>query len=238
VIKLDENQFGRIMRRLSHRAAETSTRAGCLDEESLAVYLSGGLEEGQRCEVESHLVACPFCLDDLVGAQRAAQAGDNGTAPNRVLAKASALIRGNRSAPHFLELVVQLARDSLNLISTSGELVLSTAPLAIRSKGKSPVGATLQVAKDLDKFRVIVEVERTEGELCRVTVNVTPMAGTLADGLRLSLLSGDREQASYLTRQGTVIFDRVPPDEYQVMVYESGNYLGVIRLAIKEDRDE
>ena len=74
----------------------------------------------------------------------------------------------------------------------------------------------LHVESELGEFKVAVEVERLEGDLCQVAVNVKSNAGSVADGLRLSLMSGEREQASYLARQGAAIFDRIPPGEYQL----------------------
>jgi hypothetical protein len=55
-----------------------------------------------------------------------------------------------------------------------------------------------------------------------------------ADDIRLSLLAGGREQASYLARQGTVIFDRISPGDYHLAISENNVPLGSIRLTIKE----
>jgi hypothetical protein len=70
--------------------------------------------------------------------------------------------------------------------------------------------------------------------LSQVVVNVRANAGAVADGIRLSLMSGGREAASYLARQGTAIFDRIGPGDYQLEVSESGHSVGSIRLTIKE----
>lgn len=236
MVEQDEEQIGRLVGRLLSRTQKHSGRIGCLDEESLAAYLQGDLIDARRREIEEHLAACAFCVDELVAAHQAAQQSEVDTVPQPVLQRVIGLIPSTRKQIDVLNLVVRLVRDMLELVTTSGELVPATTPARIR--GKSPGPGTLQVAKDLDKIRVTVEVERTESELCQVTVDVTPTAEALADGLRLSLLSGDREQASYLARQGTVIFDRIPPGEYQLAVSESGNSLGVIRLTIKEENRE
>ena len=55
---------------------------------------------------------------------------------------------------------------------------------------------------------------------------MTPKIGSVADGIRLSLLSGEREQASYLARQGSAIFEGIPHGEYRLVVAESGVPLG------------
>lgn len=178
----------------------------------------------------------PFALTSWWPRIKRGQQSELDTVPQSVLQRVIGLIPSTRKQIDVLNLVVRLLRDAVELVTTSGEHVLIATPAGVR--GKSPASGTLKVAKDLDKVRVTVEVERTEADLCQVTVNVTPTAGAVADGLRLSLLSGDREQASYLARQGTVIFDRIPPGEYQLAVFESGNSLGAIGLTIEEYRDE
>jgi hypothetical protein len=50
--------------------------------------------------------------------------------------------------------------------------------------------------------------------------------------VRLSLSSGDREQASFLTRAGVVVFDRIAPGEYGIAVSESGAVVGRIKLSL------
>lgn len=237
MVERDEEQIGRLFGLfLLSRTRKQSSRIGCLNEESLAAYLHGDLNAARRREIEEHLAACAFCVDELVAAHQAGQQSEFDTVPQSVLQRVIGLIPSTRKQIDVLNLVVRLLRDTVELVTTSGEHVLVAIPAGVR--GKSPGPRTLQVAKDLDKVRVTVEVERTEADLCQVTVNVTPTAGAITDGLRLSLLSGDREQASYLARQGTVIFDRIPPGEYQLAVFESGNSLGAIGLTIEEYRDE
>lgn len=236
MVETDEEQIGWLFGRLLSRTRKQSSRVGCLDEESLAAYLQGDLTDVRRRKIEEHLAACSHCLDELVAAYQAAQQSEVDTVPQPVLQRVIGLIPSTRKQIDVLHLVVRLVRNMLELVSTSGELVPATTPAGIR--GKSPGPGTLHVAKDLHKVRVTVEVERTEGELCQVTVNVTPTAGAVAEGLRVSMLSGDREQASYLARQGKAIFERISPGDYLLAVTEAGNSLGTIELSIKEDGRE
>ena len=117
----DEEQFGMILRHLLPQKREQSRGTGCPDDENLAAYLSGSLTETQRGELENHLAACSFCLDELCAAHAATQEGREETVPRRVLDKAMALIPATHPAPDFLELVVRLVRDSLEVVSTTGD---------------------------------------------------------------------------------------------------------------------
>ena len=238
MIEQDEVQIGRILRRFLRRDREETKRVGCPDDERLANYLGESLSEAERRELESHLASCAGCLDDLGAAYKAQHEEDRDTVPQRLLEKAMALIPAKQAKPDFLEVVVKLVRDSLELVSTSGQLAFATTAAEIRGKGKSLDSTILQVEKELGKFRIWIEVERTEGDLCQVVVKVKAKGQLVADGIRLSLVAGGREQASYLARQGMIIFDRIPPGEYRLALSEGNAPLGSVRLMIKEDHHE
>jgi len=239
VIERDEESLGRLLRRLAQREPGRNSQTGCPEDETLAAYLDGGLSESARDEIESHLAECRSCLDHFLAAEKGASDGFEATVPPRVLARAMALVPQRKPKDDIFHLVVELARDSLALISTSGRLVVPT--LAVQIRGKENMTASdvlLCIESELGQFQVSVEVERLEDNLCQVAVKVTPIMGSGADGLRFSLMSGQREQASYLARQGAATFDRVPPGEYRLAVTESGKSLGAIELTIKEDSRE
>ena len=230
----DEEQIGKILRLFLIRQSRKTFRTGCPDEESLAGYLSGGISDGRKRQLDGHLADCAVCLDDIGSAYRAQQQGEHDAVPQRLLEKATALVSAKRAEPDFLEIVVNLLRNSLELVSTSGHVGFGMTAAEIRGKEKSSDSTILQVEKEVGKFQIRIEVERTEDELCQVAVTVKANGKTVADGIRLSLVSGHREQASYLARQGVAVFDRIPPGEYRLAVSEASALLGSIRLVIKE----
>ncbi len=236
--KRNEEQIGKILTYLAGKARAQGTRTACPDEEELATYLSGGLGQPAREELESHLAACTACLDDVTAAHASIPGSEKEAVPQRLLEHAIALVPAVSEEPNIFDLVVRLVLNSIQLVSTSGELVPATAPAGIRGKLKSSATAIVQIEKEVGKFKVGVEVERVEGDLCQVAVTVNARGMSIDDGIRVSLLSGRREQASYLTRQGTAIFDRVLPGEYRLAVSQLGRHIGSMRLAIKEAHHE
>lgn len=234
----DEELLGPLLQLLRQREPGKNTQIGCPEDESLAAYLDGGLVETARSEIENHLADCRHCLDHILAAETAAREGPAATVPPKMLARAMALVKQPEPKGEIFKLVVELVRDSLALISTSGHLVMPTLAAQIRGKENSVDNSVLHVESELGEFKVAVEVERLEGDLCQVAVTVKSSARSVADGLRLSLMSGEREQASYLARQGAAIFDRIPPGEYHLVVTGSGDAIGVIQLSIKENGHE
>jgi hypothetical protein len=234
VIERDEDFLVRLLRRLPQIRPGRQGRSGCPDEEALAVYLSGALGEADNSFMENHLAGCADCFDELLAAHRAAQNEAGAAVPAKAAARAMALRAKPKLTSEIFNLVVGLARDSLELISTSGRLVMPALAAEVRGKGKPAGAGILRVEKNLGELQIAVEVERLDGDFCQVAVNVAPYGKPSADGLRLSLFSGAREQASFLARQGSVIFDRVTPGKYQLAVSAAGGVLGMIGLTIQE----
>jgi len=233
VIDPNDEQLGKILAYLMAQKPRNK-RAGCPDEESVASYLADGLTPRMGEEVETHLAKCTACLDELSAAYSSMLGDEKETVPEALVTKAMALIPHLVQEEGFFEMVVRLARGSLELVSTTGQLVEVPGLAGVRGKLETPGTTILQVEKEVGRFKVTVEVEPVEDELCQLAVTVRAEGALPADGIRLSLLAGSREQASYLVRQGTAIFDRIPPGDYRLAISEANTPLGSIRLTIKE----
>jgi hypothetical protein len=229
----DEEQIGRILQDLSKRGRKKTGRSGCPDDESLASYLSRLLPEHAEKGMERHLADCSLCLDDLVAVHKAAQDEEEGV-PQGIVERAMALVHPALRAEHFLDLAVRLVRDSVELVRTSGHLIPTWAPVGIRGRPGPSATGILQVEKEIGNFKVSVEVERVDAGFCQVAVKVKRDDASVSNGFRVSLISRGREQASYLTRQGEAMFDRVPLGEYNLSISDSGTPVGSIRLELTE----
>ena len=234
MIDRDEEKVERILRHLLALRGKGSGRADCLDEETLASYLSGMVAENPSADVEAHLADCSFCLAEVIAAHKATQESDTEEAHRLLMERVMALIPTAQAGPAFLDLVVRLVKDSVELVSTSGRLIPTMALVGIRGRPRPSETSILQVVKEMGRLNVEVEVERVENRLCQVVVRVRGKEGRVVEGVRLSLFSGDREQASYLTRQGEAVFDRVAEGEYNLAISDSGASVGRIRLRIME----
>jgi hypothetical protein len=185
-------------------------------------------------EIHIHLAQCTTCLDEISAAYSSMGGAEKETVPEALVAKARALMPQAPQEEGFFDMVVRLVRGSLELVSTTGKLVEIPALAGVRGKPEAPGTAILQVEKEMGRFKVAVEVEPVEDELCQVAVTVKAGGSLTADGIRLSLLAGGREQASFLARQGTAIFNRISPGDYRLAISEANAALGSIRLTIKE----
>ena len=223
----DEERIAEILRRLMSRTQGRDNQADCPDEETLAVFLSGSLDDAARNLVETHLTSCSLCVEDLVAAYKSGKLGID-KVPQRLVDNAMGLVQGRET---LFDLAVRLVKGSIELISTSARVIPAPAPV-LRGEVKPAEANSLQVEQEVGRFRIAVELDLTEAGMCQVVANVREETGELAEGVRLSLSSGDREQASFLTRAGTVVFDRIAPGEYSIAVSESGAVVGKIKLSL------
>ena len=232
---LIEDKIERLLQARLARRTQKGTRQECPDEESLANYLGGLLTNEARESLETHLAGCTFCVDEIVAAHKAMQETAMETVPQRVMDRAMGLVPAKQKSEGVFDLVVRLVKDSIELVSTSGQWItpLAAAPAGVRGRATEAESSILQVEKEMGKFKVAVEVERIETELCQVVVNVSGLEGKPAEGVRVSLLAGGREQASYVTRQGEAVFDRIPQGEYNLALSETGAPVGMIRLKME-----
>lgn len=225
----DEEKIVELLRRLPNRANDSADRANCPDEETLAIFLGGPLAGEARREVEAHLAKCSFCVEDLVAAYRSGQDYNIERLPQQLIDKAMALVEGKET---LFDLAVRLVKDSIELISTSGRVTSALLQAAVRGKVEPSKGGVLQLEKEVGRFNVAVEMEVVEAGMCQMVVSVKDEGGRLAEGIRLSLISAGREQASFLTRRGVVVFDRIPPGEYSISLSDSRTPVGTISLRL------
>jgi hypothetical protein len=229
----EEEKIDLILRHFSARRKQKTSRTDCPEEEILANYLGRLLEDDEAMRLEAHLAECSLCAEEIVAVRKSTHDTGEKTVPQQVIDRARSLLLAGQLS--VLDLVVRLVNGSVELISTSGRLVLASPSLGVRARPKTEETAILQVEKEMAKFKVTVEVEQVEARLCQVLVRIEAEGNRPADGIRLSLFAGRREQASYLTRRGQAIFDRLPVGVYDLDLSDSGTPVGTIRLELTNE---
>ncbi len=231
----DEKKIQRVLQGLADKQVRIVSRSECPDEENFANYLSGLLGNEAKQSLEAHLGICTFCVDDIVAAHKAAQETATERVPQWIMDRAMGLVPAKLRSEGVFDLVVRMVKDSLELVRTTGEWIapLAVVPVGVRGRAQPLDSGILRVEKLMGDFKVGIEVERVESGICQVAVSVVGQGGSPANDLRVSLLTGGREQASYLTKNGEAVFDRIPQGVYDLQISDSGAPLGVVKLAME-----
>jgi hypothetical protein len=224
-------------------AAPTTPLGKCLDAPTLAAYLDRGLAMAQKAAAEQHLLRCRDCLDELMAAS--ARMADLEAAATPISAEllkraialdpVAASKRPLAEARKVIDLVVNLLRDSVELISTSGQLQLSPVPVSVRGESQTGANNILRIEDALGDLQIAVVVEAVKVGRCQVTVDVARQDEGALSATRISLLRADRAVAAYPVRQGQAVFEDVPPGDYQLVIAQAGETVGSVNLKIDGD---
>ena len=118
----NNDQIGRILAFLMAKKPRNG-RAGCPDEEALASYVAGGVTPSMDEQIDVHLAQCTACLDELSAAYSSMLGNEKEAVPDGLLAKAMALMPQKAHEEGFFDIVVRLVRGSVELVSTTGQLI-------------------------------------------------------------------------------------------------------------------
>ncbi len=207
---------------------------GCLTEFDLGAYMDGKLAIDRREVVEQKLAECPDCLRELIALRRLTGRHDNDTEdiPERAIIRAAALYGEGRSP---FDVVISLMKETLRVIKSSPSLQLSYPAPAFELRNSKAVSARMAViTKTFEKMNAEIDIEQIEAELCNIKVTVVPTtAGFQSQGIRIELISGERELASYFVEHGFVLFEEIGKGSYSLRIRKKDHLFGAVTLSLE-----
>jgi hypothetical protein len=210
----------------------------CLSDEYLIDYIEGRLTSNQRRQVEFHLSLCDQCLEYSYifrGIGSAVFIGDASIAPSaltkRVIGNLDRLDQGS-----LLDRLVARARALClqwqHFLELNGKLGFATlAP--IRGNKALVADDLVLLNKTFSDLETEISVEKIDRRLANVSVAVRKANPEKAP-VRVSLMTGDREIASYLVDTGEAYFESVAFGHYTLVFTHNGSSIGRYSFNIKE----
>jgi hypothetical protein len=225
-----DDKIAELLSHLPGRVSGRVDRLDCPEEEKLADFLAGHLEKDARAALESHLAQCSLCLDELVAAYKSGALAGMETVPQRLIDNAIRLVEGRES---LFDIVVRVSKGTLEIIRTSVPVSWPALAADLRGTPAGHSGKVLQLSKAIGRFNVTAELDAVEEGMCLLDVYVKDELGRPAEGVRLTLSSEGREQASFLTpTSGEIVFEGILPADYQLAVFDGGGLVGSIELRL------
>lgn len=198
---------------------EMSAYDDCPYAETMASYLDKTLGGKELELVESHLVRCDACLDQVLLCS---------TAPQPIASP-------EKSPTPAVDLIIRFLRQTVEIIKGLGEIEILPTPaaLAVRSSGND-CGAprSLRFKKKFNGLSVEVEIEKTNNDKAEIRVEPS-MGDKLIENARITLLRGGRELASEISRSGSVLFEEVEIKDHEIRLTRQGQTIGEIALAME-----
>lgn len=210
----------------------------CLSDEHLTDYLEGRLSPMQRGQVELHLSICDQCLEyvhifrrigSAVSINQAAIAPTAAT--KRVLGGLDRLDEGSL-LDKLKGRVKALSLQWQRFLEQNSKL--SFAALAPIRGNKTLVADDLVLLhKTFSDLETEISVEKVDRQLANVSVAIRKANPEKAP-IRVSLMSEDREVASYLMDTGDAHFESVTFGHYALMFTHNSTLIGHYSFQIKE----
>ncbi|MCK4547621.1 MAG: zf-HC2 domain-containing protein [Candidatus Eisenbacteria sp.] len=196
----------------------------CISDEAMAAYVDGRIDPEERRRIESHLVRCDRCIEQIAVLKRVTDSRESLAGvriPDRVLARAEALIAerfGRRVS--VLDLVVRVAEGLVSVVKTTGE-VLSPDLCPVPARGRKKRGKNVFVKQRAGTADVIVEMEsRGDHPTLRVFLENTETQEPL-DGVRVNL-KGPAGMESRFAEQGLADFGPKTAGQYRIEIEDVG----------------
>jgi len=210
----------------------------CISEERFAEYLDNLLNATQKEVVEKHLNSCDACFEKSILFSKVATEMQNmkqTNVPEELISETKELIR-KQSSKDMIEIVLEFGKDIINIIKDTAGVctVPELAVLSVRNGTQPSKGtAVVKLSREFQGIKADISVEKTGNAECEIEATLSDTSsGELLDDIRVSLISGEKELASYLTVKGSASFKALKFDHYVLEIYKGKDLSGSILLKL------
>ena len=204
------------------------------DEEALACFLEGRLEDEESAQIKEHLLACDACAEAFALSLKLNEEAED--PPEELLARVKNSVLSEQKSL-ILEIALRLKEKALEIINTTGDVLLGQelvpAPI-LRSRQIKDFKDEVTILKDFNELRVEAKVENKGKDTFNLIIVVKQKeTQKVLKDLRVTLMKEDLELESYLADTGSVTFEHVLLGKYRVEISTIENNLASILLDIK-----
>jgi len=219
----------------------------CPNEEILADYIEGRLEKKQRRLIENHLSTCDRCLQTIIVANSMYTDYDNYEFQEVPEYVTQTIIQNFVSQKDkMLNIMITRARRLWERFKLSladmGMLFFNDLQLAPVRRGARVVRARTQSRrrKAFDCLKTDIDIQKTGDNRARIKIQIKRVDDAV-DKIRVILLKRkldispviDREIASDILHENSVLFENIPFDHYNLTFTRDGVILGRYLFQIK-----
>jgi hypothetical protein len=208
----------------------------CLSEEIFAEYLGNLLGPVQKEKAEQHLAECETCFQKSILFSRAIKNMKNRELPHvprELISEARKAVR-EQSQRDMKEVVIEFGEKIINVIKDAAGICILPEPAVLSARSSGEQEKSLQVVELCSEFNGIqidVSLEKAGKTECEIEARLSDTAsGIPLDDIRVNLMAGERELASYLSVKGCVSFRKLRFDTYILRIYQGKEYIGAVLL--------
>jgi hypothetical protein len=226
----------RLIKGYLRKESKMRQKTKCLDEEILAAFYDGKLDEGLEKQVREHLLSCDKCIELAAAIVPQFDEKDIEEKVKVPLRSLNRVMRLDPAREGAWEVMVSFARDVVQSIKTGGDVSVTSPVPAEAFRGGPQVISESLVAfkKEFPPFFAEIEVEKVKDDKGEITVSVSEKeTGQPARGLRVSLFDPKKELESYVLDHGRAVFENIKFGKYLLHLTKKGKEIGKISLNMK-----
>jgi hypothetical protein len=229
-----------ILKRLISRHVKALSPGGgeCLSEEQFSAYLDNTLGPGEREKAEDHFLRCEACFRKSIlytGAAEEMERAGQIDVPEDLLARTKQLSR-RRAGMNAAEVVLSFGKNVVSIIRDSARICTVPGPVALTARDGGKKEDVHQVANISTSFHGVqadISVEKVHDGEFEIEARVSDAAsGNPLNDIRVNLVRGTKELASFLTEDGSVLFRRVTFERYVLELYKGREFLGAVPVTL------
>jgi hypothetical protein len=213
----------------------------CISDERLADYLEGRLSSTERGQIEDHLSFCEHCLDTVQIYQRLVPEHFGRpeivppTAVKQALCRLDRLDSGSLmdALSGRIRSLILKWKEYVNAKGMGGHAVLEP----IRGSKTLVANDLVVLNKTFSDLETEISIEKIDPRLAIVSVTISKVNPEKTP-VRVSLMTEQREVASYLVGSGDAYFERVPFGHYTLRFTSNGALIGQYAFQLKETDDD
>jgi hypothetical protein len=210
----------------------------CISEERFAEYLADLLGTAERGAVENHFIQCEACFQKSIVFSKVIddmQSREMIDVPEEVIEKTKTLVREETPKDmiavvlEFGENIIRIIKDTANICTIPEPAVLSVKSGDTPSKGPGMA----ELSSVFNEIKADISVEKINNAECEIQATLSGAeSGKLLDDIRINLISGGRELASYLTVKGHASFRNLLFDTYTLTIYKGNTFIGLMKIKL------
>lgn len=232
------DNYDKLLKVLISRNSEDKEHTECLSEELFAAYLNNILDNAAREKVENHLYLCSACRKQSTILNRVKQGLEKEElmrASQGITDRAKSLVKA-KTYKSLLEVVLEFAKDSVRILKDTGAMFtpLGLATAGVRQGTTAEMKNVVHLSNTFDEIKADIIVERVDDITYEMNIKTSDSkSGALINDLRINLLLGKRELASFMTINGQVSFKNIQNGIYELHIVKSKEVIGRISLELE-----
>jgi hypothetical protein len=213
----------------------------CLSTETLSNYVEGRLSVYWKQRVEKHLSKCDACLETIIVFRKIAEKDhfiDSEVAPTSVTRRAI-MATLNLDKERWSDRIASNFRARTIGWATRWRIMRSRALFSVRGHKNFLTEDFCFVNKSYRDLNLEIGIEKNSQKTAHVRVNLLNGPHTkLTTRVTLYRNDHEREIASFLLDDASVLFENISNGHYTLVFTRNGKKIGQYRFHLKESHDE